>query len=121
MKGAQYLLVFVTSYVRELQFYPDTLDDGVQNIFYDYDVKEILLYGNQEAYCRDLELTESIWKMKPDVDGPENFSEPPTAAMVHDTFACAPEKKPVHVLSSGSLATREQVFCTKETKDRSQL
>ena len=110
MKGAQYLLVFVTSYVRELQLYPDTLDDGVQNIFHDYDVNEIPLYGNQEAYCRNLL-----------VQKPEIFSEPPTAAMVHDTFACAPEKKPFHVLSSGSLATLEQVFCTKETKDRSQF
>ena len=56
MKGAQYLLDFVTSYVREFVFDPDTLDDGVRKIFYDYDVKEIPLYENQEGYWRDLEL-----------------------------------------------------------------
>ena len=32
MKGAQYLLDFVTSYVRECVFDPDTLDDGVRKI-----------------------------------------------------------------------------------------
>ena len=30
MKGVQYLLDFVTSYVREFVFHPDTLDDGVR-------------------------------------------------------------------------------------------
>ena len=33
VKGAQYLLDFVTSYVREFVFYSDTLDDGVRHIF----------------------------------------------------------------------------------------
>ena len=86
MQGAQYLLDFVTSYVREFVFDPDTLDEGVRKIFYDYDVKEIPLYENQEGYWRDLELVESIWKMKPDIESPEPFSEPPTPAMVHDTI-----------------------------------
>ena len=33
MKGAQYLLDFVTSYVREFVFNPDTLDEGERKIF----------------------------------------------------------------------------------------
>ena len=33
MKGAQYLLDFVTSYVREFVFDPDTLDGGVRKFF----------------------------------------------------------------------------------------
>ena len=33
MKGAQYLLDFVTSYVREFVFDPDTFDDGARKIF----------------------------------------------------------------------------------------
>ena len=37
MKGAQNLLDFVTSYVREFVLEPDTLDDGVRKFFYDYD------------------------------------------------------------------------------------
>ena len=94
MKGAQYLMDFATSYVREFVFDPDTLDEGVRKIFYDYDVKEIPLYENQEGYWRDLELVESIWKMKPDFESPETFSEPPTPAMVHDTIVCTPENKP---------------------------
>ena len=127
MKGAQYLLDFVTSYVREFVFDPDTLDDGLQKIFYDYDVKVIPLYENQEGYWRDLELVESIWKMKPDIESPKTFSEQPTPALVHDTIACTPENKPENksddVSSSESLATPpvSMCFCTKGTKNRSQL
>ena len=33
MNGAQYLLDFVTSYVREFVFDPDTLDDGARKNF----------------------------------------------------------------------------------------
>ena len=39
-------------------------------------------------------VVESIWKMKPDFESPETFSEPPTLAMVHDTIVCTPENKP---------------------------
>ena len=107
MKRAQYLLDFVTSYVREFVFDSDTLNEGVQIFFYDYDAKEIPLHDNQEGYWRDLKLVESIWKMKPDIENPETFSEPPTPAMIHDTIACTPEIKPENKLddvsSSGSL------------------
>ena len=92
IKGAQYLLDFITSYVREFVFDPDTLDDGVRKFFYNSDLKEIPLYENQEGYWRDIELVESIWKMKPDIESPETFIEPPTPAMVHDTIVCTPEK-----------------------------
>ena len=94
MKRAQCLLDFVTSFVREFVFNPDTLDEGVRKTFYNYDVKEIPLYENQEGYWRDFELVESIWKMKPDIESPETFSEPPTPAMVHDTIVCTPENQP---------------------------
>ena len=125
MKGAKYLLDFVTSYVREFVFDPDTLDDGLRNFFYDYDVKEIPLYENQEGYWRDLELVESIWKMKPDIESPETFSAPPTPAMVHDTIACTPENKPKNkpddVSSSGSLATPPVSKCFAPKKRRIDL
>ena len=52
MKGAQYLLDFVTPYFKEFVFDPDTSDDGVQKIFYEYYVKVIPLYENQEGYWR---------------------------------------------------------------------
>ena len=125
MKGAQYLLDFVTSYVREFVFDPDTLDEGVRKFFYDYDVKEIPLYEKQEGYWRDLELVESIWKMKPDIESPETFSEPPTPAMVHDTIVCTPENKtenkPDDVSSSGSLATPPVSKCFAPKKRRIDL
>ena len=45
-----------------------------ENFFYNYDVKEIPLYENQEGYWRDLELVESIWKMKSDIESPETLA-----------------------------------------------
>ena len=125
MKGAQYLLDFVTSYVREFIFDPDTSGDRVRNIFYDSDVKKIPLYGNQEGYWRDLELVESIWKMKSDIGRPELFNEPPTPAMVHDTVAYTPENKLEHkpddVSSTGSLATSPVSKCFAPKKRRIDL
>ena len=118
MKGAQYLLDFVTSYVREFVFDPDTLDNELRKVFYDYDVKEMPLFEDQEGYWRDLELVKSIWKKKPDIVSPETFSEPPTPAMVHDTIACTNEDNPSNVLSSGSLANPpvSRCFAPKKRK-----
>ena len=87
IEGAEYLLDFVMSYIREFVFDPDTLNDGVQKFSYNYDVKKIPLYENQEGDWRDLEMVESIWKM------------------VLDTIACTLENETNDVLSSGSLST----------------
>ena len=111
--------------MSEFAFDPNTLDDGVQKTFYDYGVTEIPLYENQEGNWRDLELVESIWKMKPDIESLETFSEPPTPAMAHDTIACTPENKPenkpVDVSSSGSLATPPVSKCFAPKKRRIDL
>ena len=125
MKGAQYMLDFVTSYVREFVFDPDTLDDGVQKFIYNYDVKEIPLYENQEGYLRDLELVEGIWKMKPKIESTETFSEPTTPALVHDTIACTPENKPENkpddVSTCGNIATPPVSKCFAPKKRRIDL
>ena len=92
-------------------------------------MREIPLYENQEGYWRDRELVERIWKMKPDIESPETFSEPQTPAMVHDTIACTPENKPENKLenkpddvsSSGSLAIRPVSKCFEPNKRRIDL
>ena len=88
-------------------------------------MKETPLYENQEGYWRDLELVESIWKMKPDIESQVTFSEPPTPAMVHDTIVCTPENKtenkPEDVSSSGSLATAPVSKCFAPKKRRIDL
>ena len=82
---------------------------------YDYDVKEIPLYKNQEGSWRDLELVESIWKMKQDIESPETFSEPAIPTFAQDTSACTPANKPDDISSSGILATPSvsKCFATK--------
>ena len=88
-------------------------------------MKKIPLYENQEGYWRHLELVESIWKMKPDIEIPETFSEPSTPAMVHNTIVCTPEKElenqPDDVSSSGSLATPPVNKCFAPKKRRIDL
>ena len=55
LKRSQYTLDFVTNYTREFIFDNSVLEANVRKIFYDYDLKEIPLYENQEGYWRDLE------------------------------------------------------------------
>ena len=79
------------------------------------------MYENQEGYWRDLELVESILKLKPDIKSPENFSEPTTTAVVHDRIASTAENKSENKQDNVSSSTRAQVFRTKETKNGSKL
>ena len=61
---------FVTNYTREFLFDTSVLEANVRKIFYDYDLKEIPLYENQEGYWRDLESIEALWKI-PNIDSPD--------------------------------------------------
>ena len=70
MKGAQYTIDHVTGYVREFVFNPETIDENVRKFLYDYDIKEIPLYENQERYWRDLEIIDSFWRI---TNSPENI------------------------------------------------
>ena len=54
---------FVTNYIREIIFDPMVLEENVQKILHDYDIKDIPIYENQEGYWRDLEMIESLWKL----------------------------------------------------------
>ena len=70
IKGSQDTLDFVTNYTREFIFDTFVLEANVRKIFYDYDLKEIPLYENQEGYWRDLERIEALWKI-PNIDSPD--------------------------------------------------
>ena len=63
--------------------------------------------------------------MKPDIESPDSFGEPPKPAMVLDTIACTHEKKPEKktddVSSSGSLATPPVSRCFAPEKRRIDL
>ena len=72
MKGHQYTLDFVTSYIREFNFDPQVLNQNVRKFLYDYDLKKIALYENQEGYWRDLELIENLWKLQ-SIESPEHL------------------------------------------------
>ena len=69
IKGAQYTIDHVTGYVREFVFSAETIDENVRKILYDYDIKEIPLYENQEGYWRGLQFIDSFWRIP---ESPEN-------------------------------------------------
>ena len=49
-KGAQCTREFVADFFREFIFDSNVLGDDIRRIFYDYDVQEKPIYGNQEEY-----------------------------------------------------------------------
>ena len=71
MKGAQYTIDHVTGYVRKFVFNPETIDESVMKILYDYDIKEIPLYENQEGYWRDPEIIDSFWRITISPESPD--------------------------------------------------
>ena len=65
MKRAEYTINHVTGYVREFVFNQEMIDEKVRKIFYDYDIKEIPLYENQEGYWRDQKLSMVFGGLQP--------------------------------------------------------
>ena len=60
LKGSQYTLDFITNYTREFKFDTSVLEANIRKMFYDYDLKEVHLYENQEGYWSDLERIEAL-------------------------------------------------------------
>ena len=71
MKRAQYPIDHVTGYVKEFVFYPETVYENVRKILYDYDIKDIPLYENQEGYWRDLVIIYSLWLIPTSPESPD--------------------------------------------------
>ena len=69
-KGAQYTIDHVTGYIRKFVFNPETIDGNVRKILYDYDIKEIPLYENQEGYWKDLQIIDSFWRITTSPESP---------------------------------------------------
>ena len=107
LKGSQYTLDFVTNYFREFVFDPMILEDNVRKILYDYDLKEIPLYENQEGYWRDLEAIESLWKTEK-TESPvstlfENELSTPSTPAMKNSCSIEPD--------SSTIATPPVGFC----------
>ena len=89
MKGAQYTIDYVTGYLREFVFNPETIDEIVRKNIYGYDIKEIPLSEDREGYRRDLENIDSFWRIpaSPEKSRPYNsakfFSTRPNASSLN--------------------------------------
>ena len=110
MKGAQYTIEHVTGYVREFVFNPETIDENVRKTLYDYDIKEIPLYENQEGYWRDLEIIDSFWRI-PSPESPDittrSISPRPDSTPTPST----PKVAEVSIIASSSLQTPPVSLC----------
>ena len=111
MKGAQYTIKHVTGYVREFVFNPETIDGNVRKTLYDYDIKEIPLYENQEGYWRDLEIIDSFWRISkspesPDITTRSNFPLPDSTPT-----PSTPKVAEVSIIASSSIETPPMSLC----------
>ena len=111
MKGAQYTIDHVTGYVREFVFNPETIDENVRKILYDYDIKEIPLYENQEGYWRDLEIIDSFWRTPKSPESPDITSRSNSPLPNSTPTPSTPKVAEVSIIASSSLETPTVSLC----------
>ena len=119
MKGAQYTINHVTGYVREFVFNPETIDEIVRKILYEYDIKEIPLYETQEGYWREVEIINSFWRIttspeSPDITTRSNSPLPDSSTPTSST----PEVAQVSIIASSSLETPPVSLCFAPKKQK---
>ena len=105
MKGAQYTIDHVTGYVREIVFNPETIDENVRKILYDYDIKEIPLYENQEGHWRDLEIINSFWRIPTSPASSDNTTRSNSPLPDSTPTPSTPEVAEVSITANSSLET----------------
>ena len=111
MKGAQYTIDHVTGCVREFVFNPETIDESVRKILYDYDIKEIPLYENQEGYWRDLEIIDSFWRIPKSPESPDFTSRSDSPLPDSTPTPSTPKVAEVSIIASSSLETPPVSLC----------
>ena len=111
MKGAQYTIDHVTGYVREFVLNPETIDENVRKILYDYDIKEIPLCENQEGYWRDLEIIDSFWRIPTSPESPDNTTRSNSPLPDSTPTPSTPEVAEVSIIASSSLETPPVSLC----------
>ena len=111
MKGAQYTIDHVTGYVREFVFNPETIDENVRKILYDYDIKEIPLYENQEGYWRNLEIIDSFWLIPKSPESPNITSRSNSPLPDSTPTPSTPKVAEVSIIASSSLETPPVSLC----------
>ena len=111
MKGAQYTIEHVTGYVREFVLNPETIDENVRETLYDYDIKEIPLYENQEGYWRDLEIIDSFWRIRKSPKSPDITTRSNSPLPDSTPTPSTPKVAEVSIIASSSLETPPVSFC----------
>ena len=117
MKGAQYT-IDITGYVREFFFNPETIDEIVRKILYDYDIKEIPLYKNQEGYWRDLEIIDSFWRIPNSPESPDITTRANSPLPDSTPTPSTPKVVEVSIIASSSLETLPVSLCLAPKKQK---
>ena len=111
MKGAQYTIGHVTGYVREFVFNPETIDENDWKILYDYDIREIPLYENQEGYWRDLEIIDSYWRIPKSPESPDITTRSKSPLPDSTPTPSTPKLAEVSIIASSSLEPPPVSLC----------
>ena len=109
LKVAQCTINHATGYAREFVFNPETIDENVRKILYEFDIKEIPLNENQEGYWRD--LIDSFWRIPTSPDSPDitTWSNSPLPDWM--PTPSTPELAEVSIIASSSLETPPVSLC----------
>ena len=108
MKGAQYTIDHVTGHVIEFAFNPD--ENGMK-ILYDYNIKEIPLYENQERYWRDLEIIKSFWQNPISPESPDIATQSNSPLSVSAPTPSTPNVAEISIIASSGLDTPPVGLC----------
>ena len=111
IKGAQNTINHVTGYVREIVCSPETIDEKVRKILYDYEIKEVPLIENQEGYWRQLESIETFWRMPTSPDCPGVTTQAISPLPDSTSAPSIPEVAEVSLIASSSLEMPPVSFC----------
>ena len=111
MNGAQYTINHVTGYVRGFVFNPETIDKNVWKNLYDYDIKEIPLYENQEVYWRNLEIIDSFWRIPNSHEIPDITTHSNSPLPDSKPTPSTPKVAEVSIIASSSLETPPVSLC----------
>ena len=105
IKGAENTIKHVTGYVKKFVFNTETIYENVRKILFDFDIKDILLYENQEGYWRDLEIIDSFWRSPTSPKSPDLTNQPNSPLLDSTPTPSIPEVAKVSIIDSRRLET----------------
>ena len=99
--------------MKKFVFNTETIYENVRKILFDFDIKDILLYENQEGYWRDLENIDSFWRSPTSPESPDLTNQPNSPLPDSTPTPSIPEVAKVSIIDSSRLETPPVSLCQR--------